>query len=228
MRLALLVLLSLALLATAGGQPMQVPIVAGHPFSADEVIVEIPSPNVSNVPPKETIRVYRDLAGRTRIDPPVPPNPISTRFVNIFDPATGMNYTLDAQNKVARRYVSPIPPGWKVPTTRTPFPGVSFIPANPGNVTKQTESLGTQLIEGLMAEGERITSNSPKTPRDDAQENIAETWFSQELQMTLHIQVFNSRFGNRTMHVENIVRAEPDASLFQAPSDYMIVDQPVK
>ncbi len=36
-----------------GGQEVSVPVVSGHPFSADEVIVYVPAPN--NVPHSEIV-----------------------------------------------------------------------------------------------------------------------------------------------------------------------------
>jgi hypothetical protein len=226
MRLPQVVLLGLGFIAGAFGQQISVPIVSGHPFSADEVDIERPSPNVQNVPPKETIRVYRDSAGRTRTDAPAPPNQINTHFAVINDPLAGFQYSLDLENKLARRFGSAAVAMRTVPETIQPSRADVkwYTPANMANITTHSESLGTELVEGLTAEGTRVTTNHPKTSRDEEQENIRETWFSLELQMTLRIQVFNSVMGNRTISLENIDRAEPDSSLFQVPPDYTIVD----
>ena len=189
MRSSVLVSLGLTLITGARGQQIPVPIVSGH--LADEGGIERPSPNVHNVPPRQTIRVYRDSAGRTRIDPPVPPNQISTHFAVINDPLAGFLYSLDSENKVARRFGSVAVAMRTVPATVQPLRAdiKIYTPASTANITTHSDSLGMELIEGLSAEGTRITTNHPETPRDEAQENIKETWFSPDLQMTLRIQV---------------------------------------
>jgi hypothetical protein len=225
MHLPLVLLLGLGLIARTFGQEMRVPVVSGHPFSAVEVDVERPSPDVHNVPPKQTIRVYRDSAGRTRVDAPAPPYQISTHFAVINDPLAGSFYTLDLENKIARRTVYLAAAGQAVRTTVNPADEVRFYrPGGTCLVTPQSDPLGTELFEGLMAQGTRITTRCPEPPGGDVQENIKESWFSPELQMTLRIQVFNSIMGNRTINLQNIDRAEPDSSLFQVPPDYTMVD----
>ena len=84
MRFSLAALLVLGLTTEIFGQLPVVPV-AGQPFSADEVIVENPKPNVPNELPRKTIRVYRDSDGRTRTDDSTPPDPIAP-FVYIYDP----------------------------------------------------------------------------------------------------------------------------------------------
>ncbi len=220
MRLSLLAVLSLG---TAFGQGIPVPFIAAHPFSADEVIVREPSPHVQNVIPKETIKVYRDSAGRVRTEVAVPPNPTESPYVMIVDPTAGVTYALDTKSKVARRFSHPNPAGWTVPTTDGPSSGRWITPGMPGNFTMRTETLGSKLIEGLAADGKRISSTSPKT-HDEAQENIIESWYSGELLVILLNQQFNSVLGNSTARLENISRAEPDPVLFQVPPDYTIVN----
>jgi len=226
LRFSLMAFLSLG---TAFGQGIPVPFIAAHPFSADEVIVREPSPHVHMDILKEmdilreTIKVYRDSAGRTRTDVSVPPNPTETPYVMIIDPGAGVTYALDTKNKVARRFSHPHPAGWTVPTTDVPSSGRWITPGMPGNFTMRTETLGSKLIEGLAADGKRISSASPKT-HDEAQENVIESWYSPELLVILLNQQFNSVLGNSTARLENINRAEPDPALFQVPPDYTIVD----
>lgn len=90
-------------LGTAFGQGIPVPFIAAHPFSAEEVIVREPPPHVHMDVLRETIKVYRDSAGRARTDVSVPANPTETPFVTIVDPGAGVTYALDTKNKVARR-----------------------------------------------------------------------------------------------------------------------------
>ena len=53
---------------------------------------------------------------------------------------------------------------------------------------------------------------------------VTETWTSRELGMTVMTKTSDPRSGESTMRLSNISQAEPDASLFQVPSDYQTVD----
>jgi hypothetical protein len=53
---------------------------------------------------------------------------------------------------------------------------------------------------------------------------VNETWYSPELQMVILSKRSDPRFGETTYRVTNIVRSEPDAALFQVPSEYTVID----
>jgi len=59
-------------------------------------------------------------------------------------------------------------------------------------------------------------------------ETVIETWFSQELKVMILSKRSDPRFGETTYRVTNISRSEPDAALFQIPSEYTIVDNEAK
>jgi hypothetical protein len=154
MRFLLATLPIIALITEGFGQSLPVTSIAGQPFSADEAIVENPKPNVRNVLPMKTIRIYRDSAGRTREDVSSPRDPTATQVVNIEDPIAGVHYFLDTESKIARRLVYPRPaaPGLTPATSASgPHGAVMSSPKFP-DVRTTSESLGTQLIEGLAAE----------------------------------------------------------------------------
>ncbi len=91
-------------------------------------------------------------------------------------------------------------------------------------VESKTESLGKQTIEGVEAEGERIIDTIPAGAIGNERpiEIIRERWFSPELQMVVMTRSVDPRAGETTQRLINVVRSEPDASLFQIPSDYTI------
>jgi hypothetical protein len=228
MRFLLSTLPILALITEGFGQSLSVASIAGQPFSADEVIVENPKPNVHNVLPMKTIRIYRDSAGRTREDVCSPRDPTATQVVNIEDPIAGVHYFLDTGSNIARRLVfpQPAPPGL-TPTMSVSGPPSGTVTSSPKfhDVRTTSETLGTQLIAELAADGQRITSISP-IPLPACDENMAvdESWYSPELRMTL-LQKRSNCMGDGATRLEHINRAEPDPLLFQVPSDYTIVDQ---
>jgi len=89
-----------------------------------------------------------------------------------------------------------------------------------------TEQLGKQMIEGVECEGTRAITTMPAGAIGNERpiETVNETWYSQELRMMILTKRDDPRFGESTYRVTNISRSEPDAALFQVPSDYTIID----
>ena len=105
------------------------------------------------------------------------------------------------------------------------------IPATNGaaaaNRPKTTsESLGTQTIEGLNAEGTRRTTTWPVGSIGNDREIVAtgETWFSKQLQVEVLTKTSDPRMGDSTTNLTNISLVEPDPALFTPPADYTIKD----
>jgi hypothetical protein len=94
--------------------------------------------------------------------------------------------------------------------------------------TMKSEDLGTQTIEGLSAEGHRITTTylvgTFGNDRDFA--TTTETFRSAELGIMVLSKTSDPRSGELTEKLVNFSRAEPDPALFQVPSDYTIEEQP--
>jgi len=93
-----------------------------------------------------------------------------------------------------------------------------------GEAEANQESLGTQAIEGVMAEGTRITLTIPagKIGNERPIVSVNERWFSPELQTVVLTKNSDPRMGETTYRLTNINRSEPDPSLFQVPADYTI------
>jgi hypothetical protein len=88
----------------------------------------------------------------------------------------------------------------------------------------KSESLGTQTIEGVRAEGSRTTFTIPagKIGNERPIVTVSERWYSPELQVVVMSKTSDPRVGETTYRLANITRAEPDPSLFQVPPDYTI------
>jgi hypothetical protein len=227
MRFTLVALLGFALSLGIFGQTVPLVSLASQPFSADEVIERNPAPNVRNVLPMQTTRVYRDSAGRTRTDVPVPTSPAYSQVVSIYDPVLGVQYSLDAKNQVARRFFIPGPPSGQLSTPH--LPGATLVSGfyckfGPPCLVTASESLGTQVIDGIVTEGQRVTTTSAASSRQDAWTAVIESWRSPELQVIL-LEKESNTLWDSTTRLENINRAEPDPLLFRIPLDYTIVDQ---
>jgi hypothetical protein len=84
------------------------------------------------------------------------------------------------------------------------------------------ESLGTQQIEGVNAEGTRITRTIPAGTIGNERpiDIVLETWTSTDLHVLVLSKRSDPRFGETIFRLTNIKRGEPDASLFQVPSGF--------
>ena len=90
------------------------------------------------------------------------------------------------------------------------------------------ESLGKKNIEGVMAEGTRVTNTIPagEIGNDRAIVSTEETWYSPELQMVVYSKNVDPQFGETEYRLINIKRSEPDANLFKIPSDFKLMEKP--
>ena len=89
----------------------------------------------------------------------------------------------------------------------------------------KTEQLGTKTINGLQAVGTRMTRTIPAGEIGNLNpiEVVTERWYSSDLQLPLLESHSDPMMGTMTIKLVNINRGEPDASLFQVPSDYKLV-----
>src|SRR5262245_27812580 len=96
--------------------------------------------------------------------------------------------------------------------------------------TTNTEQLGKHMVEGVESEGARAVTTMPAGAIGNERpiETVNETWYSPELKMMILSKHSDPRFGESTYRVGNIVRSEPDAALFQIPSEYTIIDSKSK
>ena len=92
----------------------------------------------------------------------------------------------------------------------------------------KNESLGTRKIEGVEAEGVRLTTTvaAGSIGNERPIEIVYERWYSKDLQLIVFSKYSDPRFGEQTYRVMNIKREEPDAALFTLPADYKIVNKP--
>ena len=116
------------------------------------------------------------------------------------------------------------------PVVTSPYPDLASSQANVPTVRPQckSESLGAQVVEGLLCDGHRTVTTYPAGMYDNNRELVAttETWVSQELGFTILMRRSDPRTGDNIMRTE-INRSEPDPALFMVPPDYTIEDQPV-
>jgi hypothetical protein len=96
-----------------------------------------------------------------------------------------------------------------------------------GFQTGEPESLGQQVIEGVKADGTRMTNTLPAGAigNDREIQTTSENWYSTELQTLVKSTHSDPRTGEETFRLTNISRVEPAPYLFQIPAGYQIVDR---
>jgi len=212
--------------------------VTGAPYSGQEITEESQTLSNGNVISRKVqINVFRDSAGRTRTERTTTegrPGQATTgqatthTLISIHDPVAGTSSELDATQRTAHTMTIP---GRGNGNGGGPRPNVAINgerggrgpgPANDPNVT--TESLGMQTINGLQANGTRVTRTIPAGRIGNAQpiQMVTETWHSPDLQVPVMVKTMDPRIGTRTVQLTNITRSEPDPTLFQVPSDYTV------
>ena len=98
----------------------------------------------------------------------------------------------------------------------------------PENGTENTESLGSQTVDGLEATGTRTTVTIPAGAIGNERpiEVVSERWYSPELQVVVSSTHRDPRFGDNTYRLTGIQRVEPDRSVFEVPADYTVKEGP--
>lgn len=227
-------------LGAEAGRPGRV--VTGAPYTADVVTETTQTLSDGNhIRQSTTSHVSRDSEGRTRLEQSL--NGLSAiagsanlpHLVFIHDPVAAVSYALNADTKTATR--TPMPqrmnrggPGGANGQMRAQammgrgrgmFGGRG---ANAQNV--KTESLGSQTIEGVLADGTRTTLTIPAGQMGNEQpiQIVNERWYSQELQTVVLSKRSDPRSGETVTRLTNVNRSEPSPTLFQVPADYKVAD----
>jgi hypothetical protein len=227
--------------------PLNARTVKGAPYSAETLNESTQTLGDGNrISHKTSGRVYRDSQGRTRHEED---RADGSQSVSIIDPIAGVSYSLNSKARVAVKTPSAV--GFAVMNKVAGGPVMTFDGAarekfeaqlkvmtegmvkvagnfrkEAGRVPEQhaSETLPARTIEGVRAEGKRTTTTIPA----DAIGNdlpiviTSEEWTSPDLQLLVLTRHNDPRSGESTYRLVSIVRAEPDASLFQVPSDYTV------
>jgi hypothetical protein len=146
-------------------------------------------------------------------------SPDDVILVEIQDPLAGYLYVLDSVNHVAHRV--PVQP--RKPIVR-PVPALRAVPTG---YTSTSESLGTQVMFGVMLTGQKTTSTTPAGSlmgNDRPVTTISEIWTDPQTNVVV-LKKTASPTGDSTMTMQNYSHAEPDPALFLVPADYQLVDE---
>lgn len=86
------------------------------------------------------------------------------------------------------------------------------------------ESLGTQVVNGVMADGTRVVNITPAglIGNDRPMQSVIERWYSPDLHIMVLTRRTDPRDGEIVTQFTDIQRGEPNPSLFQVPAGYTI------
>lgn len=210
------------------GEGLENKVVTGVPLSGDLIMTRDTTLGDGNHIHNQTqTKVYRDVDGRVRrevefaLSTPAT-GAVQRNMVIITDPVAGKRYVLNPQNKTA--HVMPLHPPMhgQGPPPPDGEAGPVWAKHDAANVTR--DQLGTKTVNGLQAEGTRVTRTIPagQIGNEKAIEVVTERWYSTDLQLPLTTTHTDPMMGTVTTTLTNITRGAQDASLFQVPSDYKV------
>ena len=229
------------------------PTTAGEPFSAvaqTQSTTEFSDGN--RIVRSNTVHYYRDGQGRVRVERGSGgPEAGSTSTNGVVLAVNGGNIMID--DPVSEERINLMPPlktatVFKVPAAMraghvmaaaslpeesAPFALMGLgmgIGAN-GLTTEssvETTSLGQQIVNGVTATGTRVVRVIPVGVLGNEKPitSTLEEWKSAELGIPVRITAKSSIGGTLTYNLQDLQRAEPDASLFAVPADYKVRNFP--
>jgi hypothetical protein len=221
-------------------------VVKGAPFAAESVTEHVQRLGDGNrMVRKSSAKLFRDSAGRTRREHALTRGGVTAadgqepRLIVINDPVGQVEYLVDTARGTlrkmrmspglaeARRQMSGTESSFGVlMPTSTAHRRMAGEQAQPMPEPRK-ERLETQQLEGVLAEGTRITVTIPAGEFDNEQplEIVHEQWYSPELQMVVLLKHNDPRFGETTFRLTNITRGDPTPDLFAEPQGYRTIDQ---
>jgi hypothetical protein len=228
--------------------------IQGAPYSATSTNENIQTlGDGTRIVQTSTGNIARDSQGRTRQDTSLPAignlsAADAPHLVFIQDPVAQTAYTLNLTDKTAQK-IPALPVnastsgpesgvkfmmqmGSAVSAAGPPPPGImmqkTFITSDQGQAN--TENLGSQTMEGVLVNGLRTTRTIPagEIGNDKPINIVTEVWTSPDLKTIVYSKRSDPRMGEQTFQLTNIVRTEPESSLFTVPPDFTIVDGPQK
>ncbi len=195
------------------------PLAMGPPAGEAPVIVEITDPVAGF---QYTLDAQKKVAHRFALPP-------SNQGQTGRIPANARPAMVVRSGEISATPPPPPPDGMAMPAMIAAAPLPAIAGRQPDGRPRpefKNESLGTQTVDGVLCEGRRMTTTYPVDFMGNDRPIVVtqETWTSTELKMAILRKTSDPRSGDSTFEIRNLSRTEPDASLFQAPPDYSVVE----
>ncbi len=219
-------------------EPMEMgKVVKGAPYSATAITESTQTlADGNHIVRKQTTQVARDGEGRVRRELGEMAGPIQMdgpKMIMIHDPVAKAAFILNPAEQTARVLKHGDGPGAHgMAGTRVQHDKMMAGDAKRIHALDQTntttESLGTQTIEGVAAEGRRETRTIPAGAIGNEQPITitTEIWQAKDLGVTVLRKRNDPRFGETSYRLTNIKTGEPDPSLFQIPAGFKTITGP--
>jgi hypothetical protein len=174
--------------------------------------------------------IYRDSQGRSRHEMtftgvgPLAASSGTHQMIAIADPVAGVHYMLNPDKKEAHKMTMKNPAGNADKAEAFKEKMQAREQQEEASGALKTEPLGTQVVNGVSAQGTRITHTiaAGQIGNDKAIQVVSERWYSPDLQTVVKSTRTDPRFGTTTFNLTNIQKAEPAATLFAVPADYTV------
>jgi hypothetical protein len=216
------------------------PMIAGAPFSG---VMEVQSTTAfsdgNRIVRTNSVRYFRDGQGRTRTEREglslfqgAPP--LGSPVILIKDPVSGERVTLLPKLKVATQFklsgglvsvrAAVADCNQSVPPFALLGLGMGIGADQSTEASTSTTSLGDKQINGLNVTGSRIVRTIPVGVLGNEKPitSTVEQWISSDLGMIVQFSETSSVGGSVTLSLNQIVRGEPDPTLFSIPTDYKV------
>jgi hypothetical protein len=226
--------------------------VTGAPYSAQSTTQRVQVLSDGNRIEQTTSgNVARDGQGRVRNETVVAgialPTGEAPHLITINDPVAGYNYTLDSEHKTGFKMAMPknvplppknapleMPPGAmpgkqiQIGVAGVPEAGIVTKLGDPSDANVTKTDLGKQTMEGVLAQGTRITRTIPAGSVGNEQPIVitTETWYAPDLKVLVMSKSVDPRIGETNYRLTNIQRSEPSPALFEIPADYTVKEGP--
>jgi hypothetical protein len=223
---------------------VQPDVVKGAPYSADVITESTQTLSDGNrIVLRTSARVYRDNEGRTRREESRPSGP---PLIMITDPAAGTAITVDVERRIARQgpvlldrfYALAATERARLDALSSQVKGLAVLlngapataavrvgPGDGGGIEEpNVEQLPGRTVAGVLAEGTRRTTTiaAGAIGNERPITVVSEEWTSPDLKVLVASENSDPRVGKTSYRLENIVRGDPDPSLFQVPPDYTL------
>jgi hypothetical protein len=210
-------------------------VVKGAPYSATVVTESTQTlADGNHIVRKQTTQIARDGEGRVRRELGVMAGPIqmdAPKVIMIHDPVAKTALILNPAEQTARVLKHGDGAGAPHGMAGMRVQHEKMMADNakrmhgPEQGTTSSESLGTQTIEGVVAEGHRETRTIAANAIGNEQPITitTEVWQAKDLGVTILRKRTDPRFGETSYRLTNIKTGEPDPSLFQIPSGFKTI-----
>lgn len=227
------------LVAFAAGIAEEPTSIAGAPYSGVAVTQSTTVFSDGNrILRTNTTRYFRDGQGRTRVERSVGQDGAENAnlTITITDPVAGEIYLVHPQTKTAQAFkaspqlIAARSAAAAGADRQVPFAlmgiGMGIGASLSTEASSTSTSLGEKVVNGLPATGTRTVRTIPVGVLGNEKPitSTVDEWYSSDLSVPVQITQKSSVGGDIKLNLTQVVRGEPDATLFGPPSGYTVHD----